>query len=208
MNASRPLEPSQWCEKSAQTLQRLREFFGEEADLTPFYWYANVPAFLYDFYMNAKRFIFSDGKLDVATKELLALVVARTEQCEPWGDWLMARRVARGEDAQRVADAIAVAATCSMYNGFFKFREFHAGSLFVGMPVGLRATTFSNTGLDEGTVELINIVVSNRNGCKPCVTAHVDKARSMGFSDESILEAVQCAATMLSGAMMLSSLRG
>ena len=90
-----------------------------------------------------------------------------------------------------------------MYNTFFKFRENSGSGVFEGMPVGLRAHTFAGTTLSASEVELINIVISDINGCKPCTSGHVSQASQLGLSNEAILEAIQCASTMLSGIQFL-----
>ncbi|MFM8219389.1 MAG: carboxymuconolactone decarboxylase family protein, partial [Planctomycetaceae bacterium] len=77
--------------------------------------------------------------------------------------------------------------------------------LFSGMSVGLRAHTFAGTSLDAKLVELINIAVSDLNGCKPCTAGHVDKARALGLSDDALLECVQCAATIAAGCHFLNA---
>jgi alkyl hydroperoxide reductase subunit D len=92
-----------------------------------------------------------------------------------------------------------------MYNTFFKFRDIAGTDIFNGMSVGLRAHTFSGTSLDQPTVELINIVISDLNACKPCTSGHVAKARELGINEEAILESIQCAATMLAGIQFLKA---
>ncbi len=193
------------AEKVAQTYGRIKEVLGCETVPEPFLAYGRVPAFLQDFYMNYKKFIHQAGSLDEKTKALIALAVSGAKSCRPWSDIMAARvRELEGDD-QEIADALAVAATCGMYNTFFKFRDISGSDIFNGMSVGLRAHTFANTTLDERTVELINIAISDLNGCKPCTSGHVQKARQLGLSDEQILEAVQCAATMSAGAAFLTS---
>ena len=49
---------------------------------------------------------------------------------------------------------------------------------------GLRS--FSGTSLDDKTVELINLVISDINACKPCTSGHVDKGRQLGLSDDEV----------------------
>lgn len=191
-------------DKVAQTFERLVELFGSEAAVpAPFRLYARVPAFLGDFYMNFKKFCFADGKLSTRTKSLIGLAVAGNSGCDEWADYFAARVQELGGDDQTVADAVGVASACALYNAFFKFRDLSGSELFGGMGVGLRAHTFNGTSLDEQTVELINIAISDLNACKPCTEGHVTKARSLGLSDDAILETIQCAATVYSGAQFL-----
>jgi alkyl hydroperoxide reductase subunit D len=190
-------------ERTAMTFERLAEFFGDRPVPAPFLLYARCPAFLQDFYMNFKKHCLSDGKLDLKTKALVCLAVAGNSGCQPWADFFADRVREHGGDDQTLADVAGVASACSMYNVFFKFRDLSGSDLFSGMAVGLRAHTFGNTSLDERTVELINVALSDINGCKPCTSGHVEKARALGVSDDAIHETVQCAATLTAGIQFL-----
>ncbi len=190
-------------DKTAQTYERLQDLFGDASWPAPFLLYGRVPAFLQDFYMNFKKFCATDGKLDRKTKALLALAIAGNAGCDPWADYFVEQAKTLGADDQTIADTAAVASACAMYNVFFKFRDLSGSELFSGMAVGLRAHTFNGTSLDDKTVELINIVISDVNGCKPCTEGHVTKARALGLSDEALLEAIQVAATMTAGIAFL-----
>ena len=201
-----PLLPeSEATDKVAQTYGRIKELLGSPNVPEPFQAYGRVPAFLQDFYMNFKKFVWNEGALDLRTKATLALAVSSATRCKPWTVFFIGRcrQLELGE--QYVADTVAVAATCAMYNVFFKFRDISGSDLFNGMSVGLRAHTFANTSLDERMVELINIAVSDINGCKPCTAGHVEKARQLKVSDDAILETVQCAATVAAGTAFLNA---
>ncbi len=193
-------------DKVAQTYGRLKDLFGDEPIPEPFLVYARVPSFLQDFYMNFKKFVYSEGKLDGKSRLVVALAVAGNAGCEPWIDWLTERlKTAHGATDEQIAEIFALAATNSMYNAFFKFRDLSGSDVFAGMSVGLRAHTFSGTSYDEKTVELINIAISDLNACRPCTSGHVDKARQLGASDEAILETIQCAAVMQAGVQFLKA---
>jgi alkyl hydroperoxide reductase subunit D len=194
-----PVPPHLAADKAAQTFERLAELFGEAPLPEPFRLYAACPVFLQDFYMNFKKYCWGDGKLPARTRAMIGLAVAGNAGCEPWADFFAQRVKALGGDDQTLADIAGVASACAMYNTFFKFRELSGSDLFAGLPVGLRAHTFAGTSLDEQTVELINVAISDINGCKPCTAGHVDKARALGLSDEALLEAIQCAATLMAG---------
>jgi alkyl hydroperoxide reductase subunit D len=199
-----PIAEAEATDKVAQTYERLRDMLDGAAIPAPFLSYGRVPAFVQDFYMNFKKFVWSDGALDLKTKGTIALAVSSALRCESWVDFFAERLLGLGADRQYLADTLAVVATCQMYNVFFKFRDIAGSSVFEGMSVGLRAHTFTNTSLDQKMVELVNIVVSDMNGCKPCTSGHVEKARQLGLSDDAILEAVQCAATMSAGCAFLN----
>lgn len=217
MSLISPVPEANAPEKAAQTYGRLREMFGTDTVPTPFLTMGRVPAFLADYYMNFKKFVFTAGKLSEAEKAMIALAVAVQLDNATWSAYFAERveRLAGGsveaaagggkpggdqiDGKQLVADIVAVTATCGMYNTLFKFRDI-AGGVFEGMSVGLRAHTFHGTLLTDRQVELINIAISDLNACKPCVTGHVDKARKLGLADEAIFEVIQCAATVAAAA--------
>ncbi|MBY0588084.1 carboxymuconolactone decarboxylase family protein [bacterium] len=199
MPAIAPLTESEATDKIEQTYGRINEMLGTDSVPDPFLLYGRVPAFLQDFFMNSKRFVFSDGKLPAKTKGLIALAVASKERSSIWADWLTEYCHKLGWSDTETTDVRAVAGACAMYNTFFKFRDLAGRDIFQGMSVGLRAHTFAGTSLDELTVELVNVVISDLNSCHACVSGHVAKAVELGASEEAILEAIQCAATMMAG---------
>ena len=203
-----PLPVAEAADKVAQTYERITEMFEGGPIPEPFLIYARAPAFLQDFYMNFKKFVWSDGHLDVRLKAAVALAVASATRCAAWSDFFADRCLRLGDSEQYPVDVVAVVASCQMYNVFFKFRDLAGSDLFSGMGVGLRAHTFANTSLDAKTVELINIAVSDINGCKPCTSGHIEKARQLGVSDDAILETIQCAATVVAGCAFLNASGG
>ncbi|MHC4875741.1 MAG: carboxymuconolactone decarboxylase family protein [Planctomycetota bacterium] len=205
MSRIAPLPESDSAGKTERTYGRIKEMLGTDSVPEPFLTYGRVEAFLSDFYMNFKKFVYEDGQLDARMKAILALSVAGHYGADVWIDFFSDRLKSLGGDDQQVADVIAVASTNAMYNSFFKFRDLSGSDVFGGMSVGLRAHTFMNTSLDEKTVELINVAISDLNACKPCTSGHVDKARQLGISDEALLETIQCAATMSAGCAFLKA---
>lgn len=192
-------------EKTTRTLERIKELLETDTVPEPFLVYARVPAFLQDFYMNFKKFVHGEGKLDARTRTIIALSVSALMGSEHWTNYFEARakQFEMGEDT--IAEILAVASTNYMYNTFFKFRSISGSDAFEGLPVGLRAHTFSGTSLDDATVELINVAISDLNACKPCVSGHVEKSRKLGVSDEAILEAIQCTSVMMAGIQFLKA---
>ncbi|WP_437206081.1 carboxymuconolactone decarboxylase family protein [Planctomicrobium sp. SH664] len=205
MSFLKPVEIAEAPEKVAQHYARVREMFGEEPIPQPFLIYGNVEPFLRDFYMNFKKFVYTDGALDARTKSAIGLAVAVFGKCAPWRDYFAARCQQLGFTEPQIAEIMAVTATNAMYNTFFKFRDLSGTGLFDGMGVGLRAHTFSNTSLDDKTIELINTAISDMNACKPCTSGHVSKCKNLGLSNEQILESIQCAATMYAGVQFLNA---
>jgi len=201
-----PVLPEQATDKAAQTYERIKEIFEVSEIPEIFQYMANVPAFLHDFFMNFRKFVLSAGKLDEKRKLLVACAVAGQTGSMKWLEYVQTFAAARNVTAAEITEALAVGATNSMYNVLFKFRDIAGTDVFDGMSVGLRAHTFHGTSLDDMTVELINLALSDINGCKPCTAAHVEKARQTGLSDEAIYEAIQCAATMIAGTQFLRSI--
>lgn len=206
MSRIAPVPEAEAGDDVARTYGRIKEMFGTDSVPEPFLVYGRVGAFLKDFYMNFKKFVYSDGKLDVRTKTIIALAVSGHYGSEAWLDWTSERlKSLDGGSDELVAEVLAVGATNAMYNSFFKFRDLSGSDVFSGMSVGLRAHTFASTSLDDKTVELINVAISDLNACKPCTSGHVAKARQLGASDDELLEAIQCAATMGAGCSFLKS---
>ena len=193
-----PLTEAEATDKTEQTYGRIKEVLGVETVPAPFLLMGNVPAFLQDFYMNYKKFVFGEGKLSQKERLLIALAVAANAKETSWIEFLRSQAGEAISD-QEYAELSAIVAACSMYNTFFKFRDLSGSELFGGMSVGLRAHVFSATSLGEKTVELINTAISDLNGCKPCTEGHVTKSRQLGISDEAILEAIQVASTIQAG---------
>lgn len=201
-----PLPSAAAPEKVAQTYERFQELVGGEVPLA-LQQFGQIEPFLRDFFMNFKKFVCSEGALDLQTKAVIAYAAACQAKCGPWIDLLAVRARSQGLSDSQLAEIAALVSTNAMYNTFFKFRDLSGSELFSGMGVGLRAHTLSATSFDERRAELISTVVSNLNGCRPCTSGHVDSARKLGATDEQLLEAIQCAAT-IAAACQFTSIAG
>jgi alkyl hydroperoxide reductase subunit D len=201
-----PVTPDQATDKVAQVYDRIREVMLVTEIPEVYQWLASVPSFLHDFFMNFRKFVLSEGKLDVKSKLLIAIAVSGQAGSGLWLAYLRTFAEKTGVSEEDIRETLAVGATNSMYNVLFKFRDISGSDVFNGMSVGLRAHTFQSTSLGDKMIELINISLSDINGCKPCTAAHVEKARQLGISDEAIYEAIQCAATMIAGTQFLRSI--
>ena len=200
-----PIDPENASEDAAKLLDRVRDMLDGEDLPEPFLVYAHVEPFLKDFYMNFKKFVYTDGAIDAKTRSAIALAVAAHAKSKDWGEYFRSRCSKLGFSDQQIAEILAIASTNYMYNTFFKFRDISGTDLFDGMGVGLRAHTFTNTSLGDELVELINVAVSDLNACQPCTAGHVEKAKKLGLSGEQILESIKCAATVYAGAQFLNS---
>ncbi len=201
-----PIAESDAEGKAAQAFKRIKDVMQVEEVPEIFRLMANVPVFVHDFFMNFRKFVLGEGQLDERSRLLIALAVAGQAGSQTWVRFLHQLAAASEISDQEIADAMAVASSNSMYNVLFKFRDIAGTDIFEGMPVGLRAHTFQGTSLDEQTVELINLALSDINSCKPCTSGHVAKARDLDVPPEAIYEAIQCAATMMSGIQFTKSI--
>ncbi|MGV2339813.1 MAG UNVERIFIED_CONTAM: carboxymuconolactone decarboxylase family protein [Planctomycetaceae bacterium] len=139
-------------EKVAQVYGRIREVLQVEEIPEVFRYFANVPAFLQDFFMNFRKFVLGPGKLDEKRKLLIAVAVAGQAGSGRWQEYLETFAVSRGITPQELIDVLAVGATNSMYNVLFKFRDISGSDVFGGMSIGLRAQRVSGhqSGRDHG----------------------------------------------------------
>ena len=201
-----PVAESDAVDKAVQAYSRIKEILGLDEVPEILRYMGNVPSFVHDFFMNYRKFVLSAGKLSEKDKMLIAIAVAGQAGSQTWMDYLKEVAEKKEITEQEMVDALAIGATNSMYNVLFKFRDISGREIFEGMPVGLRAHTFQSTSLDDSTVELINLALSDINACKPCTAAHVEKAKKEGVADEAIYEAIQCAATMIAGTQFLRSI--
>lgn len=200
-----PIAVNDAPENIAKLYGRVQEMLGQSELPEPFLVYGHVEAFLKDFYMNFKKFVYSEGAIDSKTRAAIGLAVAAHAKSKPWVDYFSDRCHTLGFNEQQTAEILAIAAMNYMYNTFFKFRDLSGSDLFEGMGVGLRAHTFTGTSLEESLIELINIAISDLNSCKPCTAGHVEKAAKLGLSKEQMLETIQCAATIYAGAQFLNA---
>ena len=200
-----PLPETEADGDAAKLYGRVRDMLGADAVPALFLPMGRAPAFLSDFYMNLKKFVWKEGKLSRERKFAVALAVALKEGGGAWADFYTEHGRDAGLDDARVAEIAALVAANACYNTFFKFRKLAGTEVFEGMPVGLRASLGGGGGVDAETAELIDLVVSNLNACEPCVSAHVKKARQAGVADAAVLEAIQVAAVVYSGVQFTKS---
>ncbi|MCA9059259.1 MAG: carboxymuconolactone decarboxylase family protein [Planctomycetaceae bacterium] len=201
-----PVSDDHVVDKAVAAFERIREVLQVDDVPVVFRYMANVPAFVHDFFMNFRKFVLGDGQLDEKTRLLIAIAVAGQNHSRTWLSFLTELAESRGISATEIAEVLAVGATNAMYNTLFKFRDIAGTDVFDGMGVGLRAHTFQGTSLSGTLIELINVTLSDLNGCKPCTSAHVAKVRQLSVSDEAIYEAVQCAATNVAATQFLNSI--
>jgi alkyl hydroperoxide reductase subunit D len=191
-------------------MERVGEMLVDEGIAVPdfFTLYQRHPAFLMDFYMNFKRFVWNDGYNNAVVKTLIGLAVSFATGCKPWSEFFIARLDRYSVLPRAVEDVRALVAVNAMYNQFYKLPDLSGNAHFGGMPVGLRGHTIASTMFDEITLELIGVAMGTMNGCKTCTAGHARSAASAGLrnAEAATLEAIQCAATVLAGCTYLNSL--
>ncbi len=177
-------------ERSQRALNRLREVF--QVDWIPqgLVSFAVSEDGINDLYMNMNRHL-QDGKLSRKEKLLVALGVAAVCGSPDATRFLRQAALSAGATEVEVAEAVAAAIACSIYNGYYKFRSLVPSEFapaFENFKASFNATMFVKPPFEEKLVEAICVAVSTVNNCKKCVEGHVAKAKSLGLSEEQIDE--------------------
>ncbi len=198
-----PVTPAVAPEDATEGVQRIYDRIKEtfELDKVPlgYQMMGHCEPYLQDSYMNMRKFIKDGtGTLDEKTREALALATSSAMNCAHCVRSHFKAVVEAGWTEDEAAEILAVTATCTMYNVAYKFADLAGDSAFESMQPQLRAHTFQKVSLDQKLVELINVVVSNINGCEKCTSGHVRKAQDLGLSNEQIYDAMRISAVMAS----------
>lgn len=197
MPVTPPIAPDKAPASTQGIYDRIKETIGNGEVPLGYQMMGHVDPFLQDSYMNARKFIHEGNDLlDRKTREALVLATSSAQNCAHCVRSHAKQALTHGWTEAQVAEILAVTATCAMYNNYYKFKDLAGDDAFKGFSVGLRAHTFLKTSLGDKLVELINIVVSNINGCHACTSGHVQKALKLGLTHEQIDEAVKVSATM------------
>lgn len=190
----------------ARAIEKLAEALGVQAPAGLEAFAASEPG-ASDICINLRRQL-EQGALDAADKFVVAIAVAAAESCPEAVAFLSEAGRRAGLDAQQCLDAVAAAAVCQTYNGYYSFRDMATGTDFDGFRAPLNANSLVKSTLTPARVELVCVVVSARNHCVPCVNAHIKKARAVGLTDEQIDEAVRAGAAVRGFALAVNALRG
>ena len=192
-----PLSPENAPESTQAIYERIKDTIGKGQVPLGYQMMGNVEPFLQDSYMNYKKFIAEGaGKLDAKQRAAIALATSSAMNCVHCVKHHSKNSQEAGWTAQQVAEILAVVATCTMYNSYYRFKDLAGDEAFRHLTPGLRAFTFQKTSLGDELVELINVVVSNINNCHFCTTGHVNKALAVGVTHEQIEEAIKVSSTM------------
>jgi len=202
-----PWSGCETTEKAQRVLGRLREAFGVEALPASLETLAGSESGLNDLYMNLKRQL-ADGAVTAADKMIVAIGVAAAAGSKEAVDYLAAAARNAGVGAQHLLDAVSVAAVCSIFNSFYGFQGVVEGEEFKAFRAPFNAQAFGQTTLSTAQVEMICIAVSAINHCEICVNGHIQKARSIGMTNEQIDETVRAGAAARGFAVAAGALGG
>ncbi|MEX0775503.1 MAG: carboxymuconolactone decarboxylase family protein [Phycisphaeraceae bacterium] len=192
-----PLSPEAAPDSTRAIYDRIKETIGGGQVSLGFQMMGRVESFLQDSYMNYRKYIHDGaGKLDAKQRAAIALATSSAMNCHSCVKAHARDAMDAGWSDGQVAEILAVTATCTMYNVFYKFKDLAENADLAGRSVGLRAHTWQKVSLDQTLVELINIVVSNINTCKSCTSGHVEKALQLGLTGDQIDEALKVSAVM------------
>ncbi len=199
MPVTPPIAPEQAPPNIQSIYERIKETIGKGSVPPGYQMMGHVESFLQDSYMNYRKFIADGaGKLDPKQREAITLATSSAMNCVHCVRAHARSAKEAGFTDQQVAEILAVTATCAMYNVYYKFKDLSGDAAFEAKTAQLRAHTFQKTSLGDQLTELINIVVSNINGCPQCTSGHVQKALELGLTHDDIDEAVRISAVMAS----------
>lgn len=182
------LQPTQDAARTDELLARVRE----KLTLVPesYRTLALSQSYLNDSLFNLRRNLV-DGALDLATKHLIAVAVASTVGSAGLVEARALEARADGVADDFIVEALAVAASMTTFNTFYKFGHM-AGAGYDALRPGLKLSVFLRPNvLTKLQVELIGSIVSVVNGCESCVRGHVATCRELGASVEQIEEAIR-----------------
>lgn len=203
-----PTEAIKPTEKAARALERLRERFAVPTLPAGVEVLANSESGVNDLYMNANR-QFGDGKVEERTKLLVAAAVASAVGSKDATEYFSAAALEKGRSGQEIADAIAVATVCGIFNGYFRFRHQVPNDLqatYEAFRAPFNANSFMKVSISQVEVEAICITVSSINNCEKCVEGHLNKGKSLGITDEQVDELIRVGTVAAAFARVASSL--
>ena len=199
------IEPT---EKGQRAIERIKERFKVDSVPAPIEVLAGAENGIHDLYMNLNRQL-AEGKVTEKVKLLVALGVAAATGSAKAVEFFTDAAIAAGWTREQALEAIAVANTCSIFNGYYRFRhqvpeDWKAS--FEAFKAPFNANTFVKSGLEQIEVEAICVAVSSANHCHVCVEGHVNKAKSLGMTEEQVDELIRAAAVAAAAGNIMSAL--
>jgi len=208
MNNSSLFSETVITDRGKRALDRLKEVFSA-SDL-PAGWtaFAASDNGINDLYMNLNRQL-GEGKLERKTKLLIAVAVASAKGSADAVQFFGRAAVASGRTAIDVMEAIGAATTCSMFNGYYRFKDQipeEDRATFEAFKAPFNANVFVKPALSLLENEAICIAVSSLNGCHKCVAGHIAKGKTVGLTDEQIDEIIRAGAAAAAAAQVALAL--
>lgn len=203
-----PLAMAEISERGNRALDRLKEIFAVDTLPEAFTVLAGSDNAINDLYMNLNRQL-AEGKVERRQKLLVAAAVASAVGSAPAVDFFSRAALAAGRTQADLLEAIGVAATCTLFNGHYRFRDHVADEdkpAFEAFRAPFNANVFVKPALAISEIEAICIAVSSANGCHKCVQGHVAKGKAVGLTDEQIDEILRAASASLAAANVAASL--
>jgi alkyl hydroperoxide reductase subunit D len=202
------LTGTELTEKSQRALDRLKERFAVGELPEGLRVLAGSESGINDIYMNLNRQL-ADGKLEEKTKVVVAVAVASLVGARAATDLFSQMALAKGRTRAEVLDAISTAAVCSVFNGYYRWRDQIPADLvatYEAFRAPFNANTFMKNALTPLEMEAVCIAVSSINNCHKCVEGHLNKGKSLGLTDEQIDELLRASSIALATANVISAL--
>jgi AhpD family alkylhydroperoxidase len=90
-----------------------------------------------------------------------------------------------------ISEIHAIVSIMNMNNAMFSFKNKLNNPVYSNYPIGLNMSSFAKTILDKPNFELIALIISNLNQCKPCTVHHEQKCIDLQISSEQVYKAIQ-----------------
>ncbi len=203
-----PLAGVEPTEKGQRSVERIKERFKltevpEALDLL-----VGSETGASDIYMNLNRQL-AAGKVEEGCKLLVAAAVASAVGSQPAVDFFTQAALNVGRSRTEILDGISVAAVCGIFNGYYRFRHQVPTELrdtYESFRAPFNANSFMKSSIGVFEIEAICIIVSSINDCGICVEGHINKAKSVGMSDEQIDEVIKAGTTAAAFARLVTAL--
>lgn len=195
-------------EKGARALDRIKERFRLATLPAAFHVLAGSENGIHDLYMNLNRQL-AEGKLTEKSKLLVAIGAASAVGSPAGVAFFTDCAIAAGLTREEALEAVSIASVCAIFNGYYRFRHQIPAELvatYEAFRAPFNANSFVKGRVAGPDLESICVAVSSINGCHICVEGHVNKAKSLGITDEQIDEIIKAATTAAATANVLNAL--
>lgn len=185
-------------------LKTIRERYGDVPDA-----YRSIAlsqVYLNDTSYNLRKTL-ADGLLDARTKHLIAVSAAAASHNAALTQAIAAEAHTAGLPHGLILEGLAVAASITTHNIFYKFQHLAGGSNgdYAGFKPAMKLMALTRPEeLTPLQVELICAVVSVINDCSYCVRAHLAKSRDLNAEPGQIEEALRVGAVVAGMAVFAS----